>query len=559
MLLNALIQLTAAVAAVNAAAIPVPTATLNDNQVISGLYEGEVETFKGIPFAEPPVGTLRYKKPIRYSASYAGLQANVYKDSCMQVVSNSSYSPELLHQLPSFVVTALNSSSQEPLVMSEDCLHLNVFRPRNTTADDKLPVMVYIYGGSFLTGSAPSSPGNKFIEESIAMNERVIYVSFNYRLGTFGFLGGAGPTGENSTNVGLHDQREALKWVQDHIANFGGDPEQVMLFGESAGAMSVGHQMVAYGGDNTYNGKKLFSSTVLQSGGVLSSLDVNSTAPNSIFELFAHAAGCGEEESPKDVMLCLRGLPDVKVLAAQAEVLATAGYASTFLGLSPRPDGDILPSDTFTLVKENKIAQVPFMVGTNEDDGTMFGIQSTNITNSTEVQAWTHQMLPGANASTIKTLLELYPQDPAAGCPYRRGDKDAITPEYKRLSSILNDLLFKAPSRLLLEHSTQKHRYSFTSTALHDLVPVLGTFHASDILFQYFVDLGPYQSFRRYWISFANHHDPNHNTDGLAQWDAYTKEGKQELDIQFYQNEMSNDTVRAKPIEFLLTNEQVRV
>lgn len=391
------------------------------------------------------------------------------------------------------------------------------------------------------------------------MGQPVIFISLNYRLGPFGFLGGSGPASENNTNVGLHDQCEALKWIQDNIADFGGDPTKVTLFGESAGAISTAHHMVAYGGDNNYKGNPLFSSAILQSGGVLAGSNVTSVAPQQQYQHFIKFAGCDGKSSDSATMACLRSLPSSKLVEGfnSYGIEDFYGYITEFFSYSPRPDGDIIPDDAYTLVKENKIAPVPFISGTNEDDGTIFGLVAINITTNGDLRNWTEFLFPQASSDTIYNLLDNYPNDFSAGCPYRRGILDGLTLEYKRLSSIFNDFLFKAPSRYMLQSSKQKC-WSFQSSVFHDVVPILGTFHTSDLLFQYNVNLGPSSSYLKYWIAFANHHDPNVGSD-LPNWKEYSEEGKEMLDIGSLRNAMSTDDAREGAIDFLVTDTGIRI
>lgn len=561
---NLLLLATAFAGGASAAALPVPTVAVQGSQIVSGVLEGNVETFKGIPFAEPPVADLRFKKPVKYSGTYSGLKANDYKGACMQINPAGLWTVldnlvGLTTLLPGFAQTAIYDFAKGSVSMSEDCLYLNVFRPKGTKPTDKLPVMAWIYGGGFLIGSSGTYNGGKFIDESVAMGQPVVFVSINYRLGPFGFLGGSGPASEGNTNVGLHDQREGLKWIQDHIADFGGDPSKVMLFGESAGAMSVGHQLVAFGGDNTYNGKPLFTSAIMQSGGVLTANDVKSAAPQREYAKFVNAAGCGGQGSDAATMACLRSRPVSQLVQGfnSYGLEDLYGIVTQFLGYCPRPDGGILPDDTFTLVRQNKIAQVPFITGTNEDDGSIFGLLGLNITFSSQVKEWTKFMIPTASSATVDTVLQKYPQDITKGCPYRRGLLDAITLQYKRLASVFNDILFKGPSRFMLQNSNQK-RWNFQSSAFHNILPVVGTFHASDVLFQYFLDIGPAKLYRRYWIAFANHGDPNQGS-GLPNWKQYTTSGKEMLGIDLTGGSMITDNTREDAMNFLITQKEVRI
>lgn len=150
MRLNSLLVLNALAELAFAAALPVPIATIQGSQVISGALDGNVETFKGIPFAEPPIDDLRFKKPVEYSGTYDGLQANNFRNSCIQLDPGSMLKTldnlvGFLDLLPEFASAAIDNTVKDTFYMSEDCLYLNVFRPKGTQYTDKLPVMVWIY------------------------------------------------------------------------------------------------------------------------------------------------------------------------------------------------------------------------------------------------------------------------------------------------------------------------------------------------------------------------------------------------------------------------------
>lgn len=189
---------------------------------VIGVNKGPVNLFLGIPYAEPPVGKLRFRppKPKRH------WQSKVY--------NATHFAPECLQ-------STLFAGESESRIKDEDCLYLNIWQPVDIRKSKiqrdvpiKYPVLVWIYGGAFVHGgsSLPEYYGDKLAARG------VIVVSFNYRLGIFGFL--VSTADGLFGNYGLDDQKTALQWVQDHISSFGGDPDRITLFGESAGAMSIG-------------------------------------------------------------------------------------------------------------------------------------------------------------------------------------------------------------------------------------------------------------------------------------------------------------------------------
>jgi para-nitrobenzyl esterase len=214
---------------------------------ILGRRQGKVDAFLGIPFAEAPVGNLRFHPPRPKHAWYPALY-------------------RALNQGPECLQSELFASVDDHIVRDEDCLYLNVWRP--AVSKQKLPVMVWVYGGAFIHGGA-NKP--EYFGDQLAHKD-VILVSFNYRVGALGFL--VSTKDGLFGNYGLDDQKTALQWVQDNIEAFGGDPERVTLFGESAGAMSVGlhlldqHHTPFEDSSNFLNPKrkrKLFHAVIMQS------------------------------------------------------------------------------------------------------------------------------------------------------------------------------------------------------------------------------------------------------------------------------------------------------
>src|SRR6476646_6065114 len=196
-----------------------------ENGVLEGVDESGIKTFKGVPFAAPPVGALRWKEP-QPVQNWSGVR------------KADKFGPRAM-QLPIFGDMNFRSNG-----MSEDCLYLNIWTPAKT-GNEHLPVLVYFYGGGFMAGDG-SEP--RYDGESMA-RRGIVAVTVNYRLGIFGFFAHPALTKESanhsSGNYGLLDQTAALKWVQKNIAAFGGDPGKITIAGESAGSFSVSAQMAS--------------------------------------------------------------------------------------------------------------------------------------------------------------------------------------------------------------------------------------------------------------------------------------------------------------------------
>jgi len=200
-------------AAAPTVAIASPAAT------IIGSSLGLVEKFDGIPFAQPPTGSLRLKPPQPLTSSIGTVRAIGTPKACPQLLFSEDTS-----QFPAGVLgTLLNTPLFQTITNAgEDCLTVNVIRPAGTTASSKLPVLFWIFGGGFELGSTQMYDGSGIVLGSIAKGKPLVFVAVNYRVGGFGFLGGSEILKDGSANLGLLDQRLGLQWVQDNIASFGG-------------------------------------------------------------------------------------------------------------------------------------------------------------------------------------------------------------------------------------------------------------------------------------------------------------------------------------------------
>lgn len=345
-------------AASMAAATPSSAQTLvtTASGAVQGQLNDGTREFLGIPYAAPPVGSLRFAPPQPAAPWASPLDATTWPLGCSQ--------------LP--VLT--NSNTR---IENEDCLYLNVWTPDPAPAEGR-PVMVWFHGGSNVSGSNadfvpfPGYEGNRLYDGHILTRDHdVVIVTVNYRLNVFGFLGlpeiaEEDPSYPYAGNQGLLDQRAALQWVQANIAAFGGDPGNVTIFGESAGSFDV----CAHVASPMSAG--LFHRAISQSGGC--SVGVQS-AETSVAAADTLAAAVGCDAAP-DRLACLRAVPTADLLDA-GPLVALVGEG-TNLGLSV--DGGFLaehPRDTFTKGETNR---VPYLLGANFDEGTLFFIGSPELT-----------------------------------------------------------------------------------------------------------------------------------------------------------------------------------
>lgn len=220
----------------------------NPDATFVGVNAGPVDSFQGIPFAKPPVGNLRYNvpQPLAKDQSLGTIQTINKASSCPQNLIDTDFQ----ENIPRAVLgTLLNTPIFQKIQdISEDCLYLNVYRPAGIDPKEKLPVLFWMHGGGFQMGFTMNGEGVSFVTDSISQGKPLIFVAATYRVGGFGFLAGKEVLDAGVANLGLLDQRQAMKWVADNIESFGGDPDKVTIWGESAGAISVFDHLILYDG-----------------------------------------------------------------------------------------------------------------------------------------------------------------------------------------------------------------------------------------------------------------------------------------------------------------------
>ncbi|KAJ4152078.1 hypothetical protein NW765_017587 [Fusarium oxysporum] len=241
--------------------------------------------------------------------------------------------------------------------MSENYLYLNVVRPSGVKRHHELPVLVWIHGGGWFEGSASDGRynGTFLVLNSVKLGTPLVFVSFNYRLGAFGYLSGQEVQKNGLANLGLQDQRQVLAWVQEVIRSFGGDPERVTVMGESAGALSIGFLLLSKEGwDDGF-----FSAAIAQSGSTLTpTLSRSAAQQQTDFEGVLNVTGCAHS---KEALSCLRAIP-----------ASTLRGASKTLPLSFTPDGDLVSKSALRSLRDGKFVRVPLLIGTTRIEGMHF-------------------------------------------------------------------------------------------------------------------------------------------------------------------------------------------
>jgi para-nitrobenzyl esterase len=472
------------------AAIPGPVHV--EQGLVSGVAgtDADVLVFKGVPFAAPPVGDLRWRAP-KPAAAWSGVRAaDRFSASCMQ--------------------RQAASSTRET---SEDCLYLNVYTAAKATGDRR-PVMVWIHGGA-LTGGA----GSIYDGEALA-KKGVIVVTVNYRLGVFGFLAHPSLTKESdrnaSGNYGLLDQIAALEWVRDNIAAFGGDPKRVTIFGESAGSWSVNYLMA------TPLARGLFHRVIGESGG---EFDPARTLADAERTGLAFAASAG-------------AVSIAELRAKSADDLQKVRGFQT----SANVDGWLLPEDVYTIFAKGKQSDVPVLIGSNNDEGTMF-------TPATVTAASFREMAEKRYNADAKEFLKLYPFS---------SDQEAWAAQAASMRDQVFGWEMRTWARMQTKTGKSKVYLYYFSRVPPGKQRVSGAYHGSEIAYVFdnlrvapFATSGnseptPWQevdeklaeAMSSYWVNFASTGDPNGK--GLVDWPAYRK--KDDLAMGF------GDDIQVRPL-----------
>ncbi|KAI9758178.1 MAG: 37S ribosomal protein S22 [Chaenotheca gracillima] len=520
-----------------------PTVTTSNGKVVGSSVLG-IDTFNGIPFAQPPIGQLRLKPPQPITSHLGTVQATGVPRACPQYAQVGAQ-PANLSFLPPESLAPLAGISNPITEFGEDCLTLNVQRPSTATAKSALPVVFWIFGGAFLVGSTQAPNATELITTSIAQGKEVIYVAVNYRIGGFGFLPGKEILADGAANIALLDQRLGLKWVADNIAAFGGDPRKVTIWGESSGSISVFDQMALYDGHNTYKGKALFRAAVMDSGSIIPSQPVDDPTAQALYDAVVQNAGCS---GSYDTLDCLRKVNYTTFSNAINSVAPKSGSGSLDVSYSPRPDGTILTKSSEILAEKGLFAKVPFIIGDQEDEGTIFVLSLSNVTTTSELEKYLNTAYyPDATASQIAALVATYPDEASAGSPFGTGDLYNIYPQYKRLAAIIGDVFFTLARRYFLNVSSKVHPSvpSWSYLAAYDKnLPYIGTFHGSDVLAAYGLTTGfPSVSTQSYYLSFFNTMDPNSGNEHLTHWPQWCH-GKELLSLNALNNTVERDNFR---------------
>ncbi len=464
---------------------PAPHVRIAQGELVGGVTNMGPYVFKGIPYAAPPVGPLRWHPP-QSPASWQGVRdATKFGPACMQ----------------------RHSGHISASAMSEDCLYLNVWTS-NLHPAIPVPVLVFIPGGAFVSGSG-SQP--VYDGTNLAMRGAVV-VTINYRLGVFGFfahpdLTAASPH-HTSGNYGLLDQMAALRWVRENIAAFGGDPHNVTVFGQSAGASCIGYLMVSP------LAQGLFDRAILESPDILFT-----AAPElrKNFDGLTSMETIGLAVAPH--ISDLQGLSDRDLMtranAAAEKLLGPGGTGRSRLRpettlnnpnaiqvpWAPIVDGYVIPAQPAKLYAERRYLHIPTMAGTNTDEGNLF-LSHYHPDNTAGFTAWVERNF----APCAKTVLAYYgPSSPAQA--------------HESANRLITDAVF-LHSTFLFARDTHGFLYRFSHVSPRGAALGLGAFHSSELPYVFGKTHNPLIPYKpvdhrlsdemmTMWIHFALTGDPN--------------------------------------------------
>jgi para-nitrobenzyl esterase len=473
---------------------------MTESGVVLGRNIGGVNNFLGIPYAAPPVGPLRWQPPQPYG-NFPGLMldATAFGSECIQSGGGN-----------------------------EDCLFLNVYQPANHPAHRLLPVMVWIHGGALVSGAA------SIYDPSSLARLGVIVVTINYRLGYLGFLAQSAldAEGHDAGNYGLMDQQFALNWVQSNIAGFGGDPNKVTLFGESAGGQSVLAHLASPTAAHLFRGAIAESGTYLEFQDyfdfivALGSGETTGTSQVASGAAVADAVGCSDQTAA-----CLRAVPATSFPAIQPSTIF------------PFVDGTLLPATPAAAFTSGHINQVPVIIGTNHDEWRFFVAEEydlgalgplTDTEYADAVAALEEQPVDSPMVQMlINTLYPLSDFPPPTA---------SVMSAPLALGALGTDDIFTCPARnaeLLLAQAVPTWVYEFHVAGTLSLLPPvsfpLGDAHGFELAYLFALEgMNPRTLFTRaqvtlsntmmrYWTQFAKTLNPNFA--GGPKWSTYASGG----------------------------------
>ncbi|KAM0273601.1 hypothetical protein ACHAQH_008230 [Verticillium albo-atrum] len=458
----------------------------------------DVTSWRGIQFAAPPVGKLRFAAP-----------ANPIQKGTVNATTHGPICPP--QQPGDWTV----SGTYDRFTVDEDCLYLSVTAPSKATRNSKLPVVFFLQGGGFGSNSNANWDASE-----IAADGNVVVVQINYRVGMYGFLQSEEVRAGGALNAGIKDMFKALEWVQKNIRHFGGNPNQVVLDGVSAGGSAVGLLMAANTGK-----KKPFAGGIVESGGWVTMRTMDQGQGQ--YDCLAKEKGCADSA---DSLSCLRALNQSAV-------------RSSSCWFNPGIDGELFADSMVNLFRTGKYTKVPTIWGSCANEGTMYSApQSTNTTE--EALGFIKGNDPSLSDNSLAIIDDLYidvpqPVFPASGVKWRQAAN--------AIGDIGNHCIIRNVQNYLARDEARTYNYKYAVLDPKFEADGFGAYHTVNTYAfwgpsrtdggapaSYFTSNAPIISqFRKYWISFVRNLDPNSDREeGAAEWEPFTVEGRERLFVQ---------------------------
>jgi para-nitrobenzyl esterase len=441
-----------------------------DKGYIKGLIENNIPVFKGVPYAAPPVGALRFKPPVEHAA----------------------WTDTLSTQKFASVATQYNGKK---VVGSEDCMSMNIYTPK--IDDHKRAVLVWVHGGSMTAGAGLGQDGHAFADR-----DDIVTITINYRLGVFGFLylGDLDQTYAASGSNGVLDCIMALNWIKNNIASFGGDPNRVTIMGESAGAKLISAVLVSA------KSKGLFQQYIAESGSVQCIRDTV-TARNERVRI---AAQLGIKANDINKLLTL---PADTIIKAQGKVCAGIGGNSFF---GPVDDGVVIKGDPYRYVANKQLPPIKGLIGTNKVEAALFMAIFSNL------------------KQPDTTVLKLLFADDYPMVYHTYQQELKTLPQNEAATKVLTQYMYQMHSYRFAKALSQKGIPVWMFRFNYDRASSLGAAHGTELQYVWndpkLVEQGPEKeqlatNMHRAWAAFIKTGDPN--ITGAPQWPNYNDKARQ--------------------------------